>query len=141
MDKVIAVVYKGHTLGLLNTQDKTSIEVLNGLGSLGGISNINSPICSVSESDYRLATLIDFDVFHVVYNPAYNVIRETNDIDGFFLFDGITEVNQADRGCLEVLVQRENDKQTRYFDAEGTALMNIYLQASTNKRVICFNII
>lgn len=140
INAVVAVVYKGHTLGLLNPTTH-SIEILNVLCGIGGIANINSPIRSVSESDYRFATMVDFDVFRVTYNSAYGVINKTDDIDGFYLFDGIVEVNHPSRGCLEVLVQRENSRQSRYFNADGVALMNIYRQAITNKRVILYNIV
>lgn len=72
---VKAVVYKENTLGLLGvTFDKPSIEVLNGLVSIGGKTMNDSPLLFVDQADFRPATMADFDTFSVVWSPSYEVI-------------------------------------------------------------------
>ncbi|SUJ07933.1 2Fe-2S iron-sulfur cluster-binding protein [Shewanella morhuae] len=69
-----AVVYKNHTLGLLSEAfGKPAIEILYGFISKGGKHFTDSPILFVSPSEYRLATIEDFDIFGVVHNEAYLV--------------------------------------------------------------------
>lgn len=69
-----AVVYKKHTLGLLGEAfGEPSIEVLYGFISKGGKHFTDSPMLFVNPSEYRLATIEDFDVFGVVHNENYLV--------------------------------------------------------------------
>ncbi len=69
-----AVVYKNHTLGLLSEAfGKPAIEVLYGFISKGGKHFTDSPLLFVNLSEYRLATIEDFDVFGVVHSETYLV--------------------------------------------------------------------
>ena len=62
------VVYKEHTLGILWQGQR--LEVLNGLGSIGGLHFTDSPRL-VSSNEFRPATKEDFDTFKVVFHPEY----------------------------------------------------------------------
>jgi hypothetical protein len=78
MTKVIAVVYKDNTLGLLGeTFGRHSIEVLFGFVSKGGKSSMDSPILFVDASDFRQATLQDFKTFRVHHHTDYQVATNT----------------------------------------------------------------
>jgi ferredoxin len=69
-----AVIYKKFTLGLLSEAiGKPSIEILNGFISKGGKHFTDSPIMFVNPSEYRLATMEDFEIFGVVHHEAYLV--------------------------------------------------------------------
>jgi len=64
------------------------------------------------------------------------------DLDGFTLNDKISELTSPSRGCLEVVVQRENSRVTRYFDTNSRiAFADLYNQASENPKVIMFNVV
>lgn len=74
MNKVQAVVYQEHTLGLLGKCfDKPCIDVLRTKSKNLGATGHSSIIYSVEEKDYREATLTDFKVFRVAHSDAYLV--------------------------------------------------------------------
>jgi len=68
----IAIVYKGHTLGLLHSNRYMSI--LNGLGSRGGLSACHDVPPMVNDGEYRFANRDDFDTFKVKYHRDYKVV-------------------------------------------------------------------
>ena len=75
IDGIRAFVYGEHTLGLIkrpSLTDTMTFECLNGLGSRGGMSNIDAPRL-VSPSEIRPATLADFDTFRVRHHASYLV--------------------------------------------------------------------
>ncbi|ELP6118942.1 TPA: hypothetical protein I7730_15925 [Vibrio vulnificus] len=64
------------------------------------------------------------------------------DLDGFNLSNDITELTSPSRGCLEVVIQRENNKVTRFFDSnDQKAFADLYNQASANPKVIMFSVV
>ncbi|GIC77175.1 hypothetical protein [Moritella sp. F3] len=64
------------------------------------------------------------------------------DQDGFKLAVGVEEVSSASRGVLEVVIQREMDKVSRYFKcATQPSLSDMYNQAIDNNKVIMYSII
>ena len=80
IDGIKAYVYGEHTLGLIRKPSLTNtmtFECLNGLGSRGGMSNIDSPRL-VSPSEVRPATLADFETFKVRHHASYLIEASGN---------------------------------------------------------------
>jgi len=64
------------------------------------------------------------------------------DQDGFKLAADVEDVSTESRGVLEVVIQREMDKVSRYFKcATQVSLSDMYNQAIENKKVIMYSII
>jgi hypothetical protein len=71
-----AVVYKGHTLGLLREgKEFYSVEILHASVLRGaiGTTNLDGLIFPVYPHQYRQATRRDFDDFRVHWHPDYEV--------------------------------------------------------------------
>ncbi|MFV8385086.1 hypothetical protein ACNO5E_13435 [Vibrio parahaemolyticus] len=64
-----------------------------------------------------------------------------SDKDGFTILSDVEEINSPERGCLEVVVQRNIGTATRYFRCEGQTLSDMYKQAITNPVVIMYGIV
>mgnify|MGYP000339023505 CR=1 FL=1 len=72
MNKVQAVVYQGHTLGLLGQSfNKPSIEILSTKSKAFGSTPHSMILHSVDRNDYREATLEDFKHFRVCHSDSY----------------------------------------------------------------------
>ncbi|WP_318515577.1 hypothetical protein [Photobacterium leiognathi] len=138
-----AVVYKGHTLGVLNA-DNTAMDVLGGLKSIGGITSSDKPISINNQDDIRTASKHDFDLFRVKFESDLYSVSNDVDIDGFVMCEGIEERTEACKGfCLEVVVSRpQGDNINRFFHAKDSALFaNIYQQAISNPNVIFMEVV
>lgn len=78
MNKVQAVVYQEHTLGLLGESfNKHCIDVLSTKSKSLGSTGHSQIIYSVDEKDYRQATLTDFKEYRVVHSDSYIVAEVT----------------------------------------------------------------
>jgi hypothetical protein len=72
LNQVKAVVFKGHTLGLLGECfGKPSIEVLRTKAKGGTSTGHSENIYYVDSTDYRQATIADFVEYRVVHSDAY----------------------------------------------------------------------
>ncbi|WP_214654796.1 hypothetical protein, partial [Vibrio anguillarum] len=75
-------------------------------------------------------------------NACLNYIQDhvLVDLDGFHLSENLEEISHPESGCLEVLIQRENSKVTRYFIGDTLAISEMYKQAISNGKVIMYRI-
>lgn len=134
-----AVVYREHTVGLLSEGNPSTLTILASIPSFGASELEVGALVEVKPSDCRPATQEDFDLVKVDL-PNESLISQRMDQDGFYIVDTAKELERAERGCLEVTIQRPNSKITRYFRCSGIALCNMYRQAISNNKVVLYSI-
>jgi hypothetical protein len=82
LNQVKAVVFKGHTLGLLGESfGQPSIEVLRTKAKGGTSTGHSENIYYVDSSEYRQATIADFVEYRVAHSNAY-LINEDSIVPG-----------------------------------------------------------